>query len=450
MKRIRIIAVLLAGLFGASYANAQEVLTLQDALKYALQNKAEAKKSALDVENAEYKIDEVRAGALPQVSANGSITYNPLLQKSALPAEIFGGEPGETIMVAFGQKWQANAAASVTQQIFNQSLFTGLKAAKTTREFYQINNTLTEENLIEKVANSYYEVFQTQLQLKTLDINLESTRKTRDVIKGLVDAGLGKKIDLDRTTVAVNNLEAQRQQVINALELQENALKFAIGMDITKDIVLPEETFNISVEKMYDTADVNSRTEIALLNKQSELLALNRKSIVSNYYPSLSFTGNFGYLGMGNVFPTFGSDGFKWSNFSGLGLNLSIPIFNGGATRSRIRQADIELRKTAVDIQDAKLGLSLANENAKTQIKNSLLTINTNRSNVDLAKEVLDNTNNNYQNGLATLTELLDAENAYADAQNNLNNALLNYKIAEIQLIKANGQLKTLVNEKLD
>ncbi|MGN0004187.1 MAG: TolC family protein [Sphingobacterium composti] len=447
MKRIRIIAVLLAGLFSASYASAQEVLTLQDAIKYALQNKAEAKKSALELENSEYLIDEVRAGALPQVNANGTLTYNPLLQKSALPAEIFGGEPGETIMVAFGQKWQTNAAVSVSQQIFNQSLFTGLKAAKSTREFYQINNTLTEENLIEKVANSYYQVFQTQLQLKTLDINLESTKKTRDVIKGLVDAGLGKKIDLDRTSVAVNNLESQRQQVLNALELQENALKFAIGMEITKDVVLPEETFDISLEKIYESTDVNSRTEIALLNKQSELLELNRKSIVSNYYPSLSFTGNFGYLGMGNIFPTFGKDGFKWSNFSGIGLNLSIPIFNGGATKSRINQADIEIRKTQVDIDDAKLGLSLANENAKTQIKNSLLTINTNRSNVHLAKEVLDNTNNNYKNGLATLTELLDAENAYADAQNNLNTALLNYKVAEVQLIKANGKLKSLINE---
>ncbi|WP_160069554.1 TolC family protein [Sphingobacterium bovisgrunnientis] len=447
MKRIRIIAVLLAGLFSASYASAQEVLTLQDAIKYALQNKADAKKSALELENSEYLIDEVRAGALPQVNASGTLTYNPLLQKSALPAEIFGGEPGETIMVAFGQKWQTNAAVSVSQQIFNQSLFTGLKAAKSTREFYQINNTLTEENLIEKVANSYYQVFQTQLQLKTLDINLESTKKTRDVIKGLVDAGLGKKIDLDRTSVAVNNLESQRQQVLNALELQENALKFAIGMEITKDVVLPEETFDISLEKIYETADVNSRTEIALLNKQSELLELNRKSIVSNYYPSLSFTGNFGYLGMGNIFPTFGKDGFKWSNFSGIGLNLSIPIFNGGATKSRINQANIEIRKTQVEIDDAKLGLSLANENAKTQIKNSLLTINTNRSNVNLAKEVLDNTNNNYKNGLATLTELLDAENAYADAQNNLNTALLNYKVAEVQLIKSNGQLKTLINE---
>ena len=64
-----------------------------------------------------------------------------------------------------------------------------------------------------------------------------------------------------------------------------------------------------------------------------------------------------------------------------------------------------------------------------------------------MAQEVLSDTENNYKNGLATLTELLDAEKALADAQNNLNTSLLNFKIAEIQLIKAKGELKSLVNE---
>ncbi|MNY70426.1 Outer membrane efflux protein [compost metagenome] len=67
---------------------------------------------------------------------------------------------------------------------------------------------------------------------------------------------------------------------------------------------------------------------------------------------------------------------------------------------------------------------------------------------MQLAKEVLDNTQNNYKNGLATLTDLLDAENAYADAQNNLSTSLLNYKVAEVQLIKAKGELNTLLNSK--
>ncbi|UZJ64141.1 TolC family protein [Sphingobacterium sp. KU25419] len=134
--------------------------------------------------------------------------------------------------------------------------------------------------------------------------------------------------------------------------------------------------------------------------------------------------------------------------FSGLGLNLSIPIFNGGETKAKINQATIQLKQAQVDLEDTKLALSLANENARSQITNSLLTINSNRANVKLAKEVLDNTQNNYKNGLATLTDLLDAENAYSDAQNNLSTSLLNYKVAEIQLVKAKGELNTLLNSK--
>ncbi|MBE8712432.1 transporter [Sphingobacterium sp. KB22] len=426
---------------------AQEELTLQEAITFALKNKADAKKSALDIENAEYQIDEVRAGALPQLSATASLNYNPILQKSPIDVGAFSGGPSQIEMVAFGQKWGTNATASVSQQIFNQALFTGLKAAKTTREFYMINNTLTEELLIEKVANSYYEVFQTQQQLKTLQSNLDNTKKTRGVIEGLVKAGLGKKIDLDRTTVAVNNLESQKQQLVNALEIQENALKFAIGMDIRTDIELPKETFNVNLNSTLETNDVNNRTEILALNTQTELLKLNKKSMMAAYYPSLSISGNLGNLSNGNIFPTFGNSGYIWSNFSSVGLNLTIPIFTGGATRSKIRQADIEIRKAAVDIEDTKLGLNLANENAKAQIKNSLLVINSNEENVGLAEDVLENTRNNYRNGLATLTELLEAETAYADAQNNYTTSLLNYKVAEIQLIKANGNLKSLVNE---
>lgn len=445
MKRLKVLAILLTGFISVNTLKAQEVLTLKQVIQFALDNKKEAQTAKLDLENSEYKISEVRAGALPQVTGTGSLTFNPMLQKVAIPGELFG-EPGKTVMAAFGQKWQSQANLSVTQQLFNQSVFTGLKAARTTREFYQINSQLTEEQLIEKVANAYYEVFQTQLQLQTIQNNLENTTKTQKVIKGLLDAGLSKKIDYDRVTVAINNLESQKQQVINAHELQKNALKFAIGMDITKDIQLPKETFETNSGLVLADNDVDARTEIKILNKQNELLELNKKATIAELYPKLSFTGNLGYLGMGNAFPIFNkSEGVNWSGFSGLGLNLSVPIFKGGETKAKVSQADIELRKLKVEIEDTKLALSLANENAKSQIKNSLLTVNSNRENVNLAKEVMENTQNNFKNGLATLTELLDSENAFADAESNLNISLLNYKVAEIQLIKSAGNLKSLV-----
>ncbi|WP_156306866.1 TolC family protein [Sphingobacterium endophyticum] len=440
MKRTKLMALLVAGMLSGSLLHAQETLTLQEAVKYALDNKADAKKAKLDLENSEYQIDEVRAGALPQINASANVKYNAIIP--SMPLDI----GGQTQYLKMGQPWNSTAGLSVNQQIFNQSLFTGLKAAKTTREFYQINSQLTDEMLIEKVANAYYDVFTTQLQLETIDNNLENTNKTKSVIEGLVTAGIARQIDLDRIVVNINNLQAQRQIIVNALELKENALKFAIGMPIETAIELPDETFDINAQlASANTMDLSGRTEIKVLEKQSELLELNRKSMKAAYYPSLSFGGDIGYQGFGNGVP--GSNDFKWFPTSGLGLNLSIPIFNGGSTKAKINQATIQIKQLDVDIEDARLGLNLANENAKAQIKNSLLTVDANRRNVELSKEVLDDTQNNYRNGLATLTELLDAENALATAENNLNTSLLNYKIAEVQLIKANGELKTLVNE---
>jgi len=79
--------------------------------------------------------------------------------------------------------------------------------------------------------------------------------------------------------------------------------------------------------------------------------------------------------------------------------------------------------------------------------KNKKENISSQKENAQLAQDVLTNTNNNYIQGLASLTDLLDAENALVEAQNNYTTALLDYKLAEIQLIKSKGELKTLTNK---
>ncbi|QQT24830.1 TolC family protein [Sphingobacterium spiritivorum] len=445
MNRIsKLLMVLLSfGIFGS--AHAQEELTLKEAIQYALQNKADAKKSKLDVINAENKISEVRSNALPQINLSAGLTYNPIIQKIALPD--FTGQTGGTTLVEMGQKWQATPTVSLTQQIFNQSVFTGLKAASTTRAFYQINHEMTEEQLIERVANSYYDVYQAKMQLETIESNLKSTRKTRDVIFGSYSNGLAKKIDLDRTDVAVNNLESSKLQKMNEIQLKENALKFVIGMDVNKDIQMPKSTFNIDLKiANLDTAQLDNRTEIKLLATQRELNVFNKKSIEAQYYPTLSLQASYGYAGFGQKFPLVNNNGV-WANFASIGVNLSFPIFNGFSTRSKVRQAQIDIDKLDVDISDKKLSLMTDANNAQKQLKNSLLNINMQQANMELAKEVLSNVENNYKNGLATLTDLLDAEKAYAEAQNNHSTALLNYKVAEIQIIKSNGNLKSLINE---
>jgi outer membrane protein TolC len=140
------------------------------------------------------------------------------------------------------------------------------------------------------------------------------------------------------------------------------------------------------------------------------------------------------------------SNGVYWSDFSSIGLNLKVPLFTGFGTKARVKQADVELRTVQEDIKDTQLALDLDYKNAKTQIENSIITLQNQKENMRLADEILKNINNNYLQGLASLTDLLDAENASTEAQNNYTAAILDYKLAEIKLIKSKGELKTLIN----
>src|SRR5690606_33979798 len=252
----------------------------------------------LDVENANYQIEEARSRALPQVNGTGGLNYNPLLQMSALPGELNPTNPGQTLIVAFGQKWNANIGVGVTQSLFDQAVFTGLKAAKASRAFYELNKQLTEEQVLEKVATSYYQVLVQQQQIVNVDSNISTTVATRKVIQGLLENGLGKKIDVDRMDVKLSNLESQRQQLLNSVSQYENQLKFFIGMPIGQPIEIADaEIIPSSLGDMLltDAAALNNRSEILVLKKQAELLQLQKKSVLAAYYPTLSFSGNYSY-----------------------------------------------------------------------------------------------------------------------------------------------------------
>lgn len=297
MKKNILTTFLLVSVLTAK-VNAQEIkeLSLKDAISFALENKSEAKKAKLEVENSEYKIQEARSRALPQITANGSLNYNPILQLNALPGDFFGA-PGTTILAPLGQKWNSIAGVSVSQALFDQSVFTGLKAAKTTREFYQINADLTEEQVIERVANAYYQVYVQQQKLEVVENNLKNANKVKDIIKGQFDNGLARKIDLDRISVRVNNINSIKQQLINAVSLQENALKFYMGMPVENKVVIPKTAFEVTPQDLSKTADVTNRTEYLLMKKQEQLLMYQKKAFQASYYPTLSLSGGYNYIG---------------------------------------------------------------------------------------------------------------------------------------------------------
>jgi outer membrane protein TolC len=199
-----------------------------------------------------------------------------------LDGAIFG-QPGQSVQVAFGQEWVSGAGVSLNQTIFDQSVFTGLRAAKTTREFYQINNQLTEEQIIERVANNYYSIYVQRERLTLLDSNYVNTMKTHDIVKGQFDNGLAKKIDLDRISVKMSNIDTERQQIKNQMELQENALKFFMGMPIETQIEIPQTEFEVTPISLSEAPNTNNRSEYLLLKKQEELLEFQKTAIKAEY-----------------------------------------------------------------------------------------------------------------------------------------------------------------------
>ena len=436
----------------ALWAQQSSELTRAQAIDYALKSKADAQKARLEIKKSEYKIQEARANALPRLAASAGMSYNPKLQATYIDASTFA-PPGmpvsdEPIQMEMGQKWGSSAELKLTQVVFNQAVFIGLRAARTTREFYLINEQLTQNEIIEKVAQAYWKVYQAQQALQNIQENLALTEKTAQVVEGSFKAGLAKKIDLDRITVAINNLKSAEQQASSGLTLAKHALKYLMGMPITELISLPKDAFKADYRLAFEKGDASNRTEIKALEKQKELLTLSAKATRSGLYPSLALQATYGYLGMGPKTPLiYGKkDKVYWADYSAISLGLNIPIFSGFGTKAKVQQALIEIEALDATLKDTRLAMELAQENAQTQLANNLLTIQTQKENVKLAQEVLSNTQNNYQQGLASLTDLLESERALSDAKNSYTNALLSYKLAEIGLLKAQGNLDVLKN----
>lgn len=439
-----VIAALFVGLAGTQVAAAQEVLTLQDALQYALAHSESVKKARLDMEGGKHQVAEVRASALPQIEGSAALNYNPVIGKL-----VFAGQS-----VTIGQPWDSHVGVQLSQQVFNQQVFTGLKAAKTTSEFYELSANLTEEQVIEQVATSYYQVLVNREQLNVIDTNLKNVRVIQGIVSNQFENGLAKKIDVDRIKVNITNLENQREELVNGIVMLENQLKFAMGMPIETEIILPETELTAvpdAIDLPENPDRLNRLVEINLMNKQLELLDLQHKAYRAEYYPSLSLVSNYTYTAMADRFNTLYKNSVNpmGASFGSMlvGLSLRVPIFNGFATRARMGQAKVDYLKAEQDLWNTKQSLNLANENAQIQLRNALNTIQSQRENVVLAQEVYESTQNNYNNGLAPLTDLLDTENALTQAQNSFTQALLNYRIAEIQLKKANGEIKSLINE---
>lgn len=124
--------------------------------------------------------------------------------------------------------------------------------------------------------------------------------------------------------------------MLNAVEIQENALKFYMGMPINDKIIIPESEVKILPVVLEETAETSNRSEYRLMETQKTLLEFNRRAMKSLYYPTLSATAGYNYIHQHEMpLGTNHQKVFIGLTFLIIGLNLNIPIFTGFGTRAK-------------------------------------------------------------------------------------------------------------------
>lgn len=441
---INILAALCLSVAGLT-AHAQDAqrLTLKESISYGLQNHRSVRINRNNVSAAHAKAQEALAGYLPQVSVNAGLDYNIKLQQNVIPAGSFPGQTEEQ-RITFGTKYNSSAVIQLDQKIYDQSLITGLKANKYNNQMADLNEEDNNQTLIYNIASSYYQIIVSQKQLDLLYSNRERFEKILRVTQLQAEQGVAKKVDVKQVQVNLNNVLSQISVTENNLKLAKNTLKNNMGLPQESDIELTDTARWLNTNpasKLYGPFDYKNTVSYMLQDAQVHLYDINRKSVRDQVLPTLSVYGRYGANGFGQNSISQAFDPLL--DYSAMGVKLSWNIFTGLRRQAQYKQANIDFDNAK---EKLKLNEDLQNlqfQNAGAAVTRAQSTIATNKNNMELASEVYENTTLQHKQGVATISELLNAELSYREAQNNYIGSLLDYYLADLDVQKANGTLRT-------
>lgn len=441
-------------------------LSVKDAVDLSLKNTIDIKNLRVDSMKQVAQNKEITGMALPQASATGQVGHYLNLPKilfpdagetsiySVLNKEGVKDGSGNTIQpkysftvreFSFVQPWNITAGASVSQLLFQPEVFVGLMARKTSIEFAGNNIKVAEDKQREQVQKAYYQVLIAEQQLDVLKKTIQRMEKLASDQQQLFKNGFVEKLDIDKTTVSLNNLKATETQLQNVIELGYAALKFAMGLNQNDVVVLTDKLNDETVkENILDdgTVDYNNRSEMNLLNTVKKLNILDIKRNRYGYLPTLAVSYQFQEQGQQNksYSAITGSDWF-WFNSNLIGLSLNVPIFDGFQRKYKIQQARYSLEKTNNNIEQFKKAVDLEHSVSKINLKNAILTMDAQKKNLELAERVYNTTKKKYEQGVGTSFEVLQADTEWQQAQGHYFEALYNAVVAKINYLKAIGKL---------
>ena len=414
--------------------------SLQEAIDYAQSHQSSILNASIDEEIAKNTVKRTIGIGLPQL--NGNVNFQDFLKipTNLLPGEIFG-KPGTQIPVQFGVQYQSSYGLELSQLLFDGSYLVGLQASKTFKELSNKNLKRSRIETAVGVTKAYYSVLVSNEQLSLLDANIDRLKKSFKDTQALFANGFVEKIDVDRLTVLNNNLETERGNVIRLLELNMNLLKFQMGMTIQSKLVLKDSIGSLQVAEFLavkDTAAYQNRIEYSLLETQKKLNELDLKRYKSLFLPSLAAFGTTSRSFQSNDFLNLIDRSFPATI---IGFRLSVPLLSGGVKAYQVRNAKLEVLKTENNLVNLKNGINLEVEQAQTIYRNGLKSLENQKRNMELAKEVLRVTKIKYEQGVGSSIEVTTAETSLKESQNNYINALYDLLINKVNMDRALGKI---------
>jgi outer membrane protein len=437
--------------------------SVQQAVDYALKNNVNVKNALEDVLYQEQVNREVTSNAYPKINASLGTTYNPNVATQVIPNFISPSTyqvlvdegvrdgngnpiqmPGDFGFIAaqFGTKYSAVGAISLSQILFDGQVFVGLMARNATMRFARKKVEVTEEMIKANIHKVYYQLVVSKTQVELLDANIERLEKLLKDTRIIYENGFAEKLDVDKLSVQLTNLQTEKQKILNSISNGYYGLKVLMGMPVRDELVLTDKLTDEQIKEgilensIYKYED---RKEFQYAQIGKELNEYNIRRYKLSQIPTVLLNGQYAKNAQRNKWNFFGKG--DWFSISSVSLNINIPIFNGFYTKSKIQQTKIQLRQTENQIEALKLTIDNEVETSKNNFRSAIATMDFQKKNMELAEKVYQQTKKKYEVGTGSQTEINAAQVELKTAQTSYITALYDAIIAKIDYMKATGKL---------
>ncbi|MCC7331783.1 MAG: TolC family protein, partial [Flavobacteriales bacterium] len=388
---------------------------------------------------SEQKKMEAKANLIPKITVNADYKYFMELPTQLMPMNALNPQApeGQFRDLQFGVPHNINANVQLAMPLYNPQIYGAIENTKIANELTQLQYQKTEEQVLFDITTLYYNAQIVKHQLDFMDSNLINSNRLLQNMELLKSQLLAKGSDVNKVKLQTEQLVTQRENVYSKYLQVLNALKMNMGISLELNITVVTEIFQPTLT---NNSSRNS-LDLQLINIQNKLLTNELKILNrSRYLPSLNLIASYGTTGFG--YDKTPNDFLKFYPIGFAGLQLSYPLFNGTVTLRKINQKKLEINNNELQTQliSDKNEMEIENVIRKRTIAQNTI-INT-ENQIGLAKSIYEQTILQQKQGTASLADVLLADNALREAQQNYLNAIIDFLKADLEFKKLTGTIK--------